>query len=487
MKLASRISLFFLAALAVVLVGFSVSTYAIVRAQLDRQLYDRCDATLDTICASIEWTDAGLEWEPAERNLTFSAAVFDKTLMWLVLNSSGERIDGSSQSGPLLKALADAGDDGTTGSRDAAWDGQRWRISRRELQSPKATEDVVLKNSANPNRYARLSVVVATSLEPIAAQLRNLALALLAISGVVWCAAALFGGWLCRKMLAPLTRMTNAISSISPSKLSQRLDPIRTEDQLGELTKAFNELLDRLQASFERQRRFAADASHQLRTPLTSMLGHAEVCLRRDRSTSEYRSVIENIRDQSTQLSQIIEMLLFLAREGADVIGPSCHPFELNDWLVGYLPHWNQHARFADVQLEVDPEAELAIRAHEGLLGQALDNLVDNAFKYSEPGSPIVVRTYRTNGVIALEVEDSGCGISPAEIAHVRVPFFRSDDVRRQGVSGVGLGLSVTQQIVTAFGATLTIRSVPGRGSVVTIAFPAEVTIEPPSRQGRQN
>src|SRR6185436_818069 len=134
--------------------------------------------------------------------------------------------------------------------------------------------------------------------------------------------------------------------------LSQRLVPLSTKDQLGELCRAFNQMLDRVQASFERQRRFAGDASHQLRTPLTSMLGQVDVALRRDRSPEEYRSTLVCVREQSARLNRIIEMLLFLAREGADVIWSDCICFELNDWLVNYLPQWRQHPRFNDIRLD---------------------------------------------------------------------------------------------------------------------------------------
>ena len=272
---------------------------------------------------------------------------------------------------------------------------------------------------------------------------------------------------------APLTQMSRSISAISPADLSQRLTPIATQDQLGELSRAFNQLLDRLEASFERQRRFAANASHQLRTPLTSMRGYVEVALRRDRSVSEYQGVLEKVQTQSVQLCQIIELLMSLAREGADVIAADCRVFELNEWLDDYLPRWHQYPRSGDIRLDNDREAELLIKAHKALLGQAIDNLIDNACKYSDPNSEIVVRTTRTGETVTIEVEDNGCGIPESELARVRDPFYRSDEVRRRGIGGAGLGLCVTQQIISAFGAQLSIESVAGRGTIASIVFQA--------------
>jgi heavy metal sensor kinase len=473
-RLDTRISLVFLVAIAAVLMGFSASIYWIVRVHLHRQLDAAAVAALDTLTASIEFTAEGLEWEPSERRLSFGAADANKSLVWGVFDKTGNHIAGAAESASMLTVAGHEKPEGLAEQGDADWNGGPWRISRRELRSDAKPNPLMDSTDPTNRRYDRLYVAAGLSLEPVAKQLRELALVLAGISITVWLIAALLGGWLCRNALAPLTEMSNSISAISPADLSQRLAPIETKDQLGELSRAFNQMLDRLQTSFERQRRFATDASHQLRTPLTSMLGHVEVALRRDRSTAEYRSVLENVQVQSVHLGQIIEMLLFLAREGADVIGADCRCFELNDWIDDYLPRWKQHPRFKDIVLDIDHEAELIIRAHQGLLGQAIDNLIDNACKYSEPKSEIIIRTFRDSDTVTLEIEDNGIGIAEPELAQVLDPFFRSEDVRRRGISGAGLGLSLTQQIVSAFGAQLSVESTLGHGSFVTITFRAE-------------
>jgi two-component system, OmpR family, sensor kinase len=472
-KLAARISLFFLIALAAVLVGFSSSIYWFLRAHLHRQLNDAAVAAVDTLSASIEFTADGLEWEPSERRLSFGATGLGETLVWGLFDGDGNHIDGTTNGSSMLTATRNGEQGNFAEQEDATWDGELWRISRRALHSEATVAS--LKNDKGPatRRYDRLYIAVGVPLEPVVAQVRALALTLAGISIAVWMIAALLGGWLCRNALAPLTHMSNAISAISPADLSQRLSPIATKDQLGKLSHSFNQLLNRLEASFDRQRRFAADASHQLRTPLTAMLGHVEVALRRPRSIPEYQSVLENVQLQSTKLNQIIGMLLFLAREGSDVIGADCHCFELNEWLDEYLPQWRQHPRFSDLRLDVDRDAELLIRAHSGLLGQAIDNLIDNACKYSEPTSQIVVRTTRNSEFVMLEVEDNGYGIPESELPRIFDPFFRSDDARRRGIGGAGLGLSVTHQIISAFDAKLSIESTPERGSIAIVVFRA--------------
>src|SRR5262249_23486546 len=156
------------------------------------------------------------------------------------------------------------------------------------------------------------------SLEPVHATLNRLAVVLAILSTGLWLTAALVGRRLCRRGLAPLTRMAESARTIRAADLTQRLPPPATRDHLAELGLAFNDLLGRLQESFERQRRFTGDASHQLRTPLAAMLGQVEVVLRRDRPAEEYQRVLALVHKQAGQLHLMVEMLLFLARADAE-------------------------------------------------------------------------------------------------------------------------------------------------------------------------
>jgi signal transduction histidine kinase len=305
-------------------------------------------------------------------------------------------------------------------------------------------------------------------------QLRLLAIALAGLSALIWLLAAFFGRSLCRKALSPLTRMTVSIGSISADDLNQRLPAMNTHDELDGLSRAFNELLNRLQISFERQRRFAAEASHQLRTPLTAMLGQVDVTLRRNRSSDEYHTTLTSVHDQATRLRQIAEMLLFLTREEPDAALPDFELLDVNAWLLEHLATWGSNSRFNDLKLDADTSTPLWIRAHKGLLSQAVDNLLDNACKYSDASSKIVVRTARCENEVQLEVDDSGYGIPDNEINRVLDPFFRSYDAQRRGIQGAGLGLSIVQRIVVAFGAKLTIKSRIGQGSRFIVVFPSE-------------
>ncbi len=316
----------------------------------------------------------------------------------------------------------------------------------------------------------RLILAVGIPIDPVLKPLQSLLLALAASSIGVWLFAAAVGRWLCAKALSPMTRMAHTAHSISAADLSQRLSSPGTHDELEELSGAFNDLLTRLQVSFDRQQRFAAEASHQLRTPLTAMLGQLDVALRRDRNSEEYRLALELVHHQAAKLRQIVEMLLFLTREKADAAPLQFERIELRDWLAEHLLHtWQQHPRRNDIQFEADSGEPIWVAAHSGLLAQAVDNLLDNACKYSQPGSAIILRAGPQADKIALAVEDRGCGIAAMELPHVFDPFFRCSDTTRRGIAGTGLGLPVARRIVAAMNGSLDVQSTPGEGSRFTI------------------
>ena len=176
-----------------------------------------------------------------------------------------------------------------------------------------------------------------------------------------------------------------------------RLPVPGTGDELDDLGRVFNDLLDRLQGAFdrlndvlERQRRFAGDASHQLRTPLAALLGQVQLARRRDRSPEEYRRVLDRVHDEGTRLRQIVESLLLLAEPGGTRI--ELEIVDLRGWLPEHLARWSGHPRAGDLRVEVEDDRPLDVRVHSPLLAQLVDNLLDNALKYSPPGSPVVVR-----------------------------------------------------------------------------------------------
>jgi signal transduction histidine kinase len=300
----------------------------------------------------------------------------------------------------------------------------------------------------------------------------------------VWTAAAVVGRWLGRRAVMPVHRMASAAAEMTATDIGRRLPTPGTGDELEVLGLAFNGLLDRLNGAFDRlneaydrQRSFAGDASHQLRTPLAALLGQVQLALRRDRSPEEYRRVLDLVQAEGARLRLIVESLLSLSQpEGLRI---ETRWVDLGDWIPDHVRRWSAHARAPDFEVDVPEEAGLFVLAQPHLLAQVLDNLLENACKYSNPGTPIVVRARRGGGSVAMTVEDRGPGLAPEDLASVFEPFFRAEQARRAGHPGVGLGLTVARRIAGTFGGTLEALSRPGAGCLFTLRLPELLMPEP--------
>jgi signal transduction histidine kinase len=269
---------------------------------------------------------------------------------------------------------------------------------------------------------------------------------------------------------------------MTAASLDHRLPPVSTGDELEELSQAFNALLGRVHETYERQRRFTAEASHQLRTPLTALLGHVEVALRRDRDADEYRRVLGTVHRQADRLRRVVESLLFLARADADAGLPDRERVDLGAWLPEFVcTAWSGHPRASDIRVDASPGwADV----HPVLLGELTNVLVDNACKYSPPGTPITARVELCEGVVELSVADAGVGIREEDVSRLFEPFVRSAEARERGVEGLGLGLSVAKRIAEAHGGTLGVTSTVCGGSQFTLRLPVGI---PPNTQGTQD
>jgi heavy metal sensor kinase len=360
-----------------------------------------------------------------------------------------------------------------TADEQKDWQGEPWQFRCRRLTatSPDAPRQPVATRFGWT--YPALTITAGVSLEPVRATLRLLAGTLAGLSVGVWVVAAFVGRAVCRRGLLPVTRMAASARAMTAADLADRLPTAGSGDELDDLGRSFNGLLDRLQESFERQRRFTGDASHQLRTPLAAILGQLEVALRRERSAEEYRRVLDTVHERAGHLRRIVESLLFLARADADARLPERERIDLGEWLPEHLRTWSEHPRSGDIVLASSDDGPHCVDAQPALLGELLNTLLDNACKYSPPGSPIAVRVRRDGSEACVEVEDRGCGIAEADQPHLFTPFYRSADARRRGVEGLGLGLSIAQRLAGAFGGALTVRSRAGEGSCFTLRLPA--------------
>jgi signal transduction histidine kinase len=471
MTLTGRLLSFYLTALAVILLGFSAGLYLLARTYLYRQVDNRVNAALETLVAAAEINSEGVEWEPNERLLALGEDSAEDQVRWLIRDDSGRMIDCSRNLGADIGVLLNS---------DSTDKNGRWQLDSRTLYPGPVTlptrSDPKDAEAPKPEvRYAALNLTAAVSLTPVRTTLRNLAITLCGLSVVLWSIALVLGRRLCHSALRPVTQMAEMAKGMDANDRTRRLPCPPTRDELEDLVRAFNGLLDRLHEAFERQSQFTGDASHQLRTPLTAMIGQIEVALRRRRSPEEYEQTLQTVADQAAHLRQLVELLLFLARADAEARLPELEVVELSRWLPEKLAAWSQHPRHVDIRTDVQvasgSDSDL-VRVHPPLLGQLVDNLVDNACKYTPPGTPICVRWQQNANRVFLTVEDRAGNMDPEDLPHIFEPFFRSVQARREGKAGVGLGLTVARRIAEAFGGMLTANCKPGEVTCFTLELP---------------
>jgi len=464
--LTTRLLLYFLGTLALVLVGFSTALYVLATFHLHRQTEDRIDAMLNTLVAAVEVKPDRVEWDVEQRQIVFDTRAVGGPVVWMVRGDEARVIDGSDKPERLAESIAARTAEGS------------WQFRERRIALPAGVATTAAsrdKSGASPDKrkYSALTITAGVPLEPVRKTLRLLAATLVGLSLAVWIVAALAGRAVCRRGLLLVTRMASAARDMTAADLGARLPAAGSGDELDDFSRAFNGLLDRLQESFERQRRFTGDASHELRTPLAAILGQLEVAMRRDRSAEEYRQVLATVRERAGHIRHIVESLLFLARADADARLPDRERVDLAEWLPAHVRNWSEHPRAADIVVANGDDAPVHVEVQPAMLGQLLDILIDNACKYTPPGSPITLRLNHSGPDVSVSVEDEGCGLAEDDLPHLFTPFYRSADARRRGIEGLGLGLSIARRLAEAFGGTMSVRAVAGKGSCFTLRLPA--------------
>lgn len=284
--------------------------------------------------------------------------------------------------------------------------------------------------------------------------------------------AAGFGGLLlARKSLAPVVAMSNQAAQIGARNLHERLRVRNAADELGRLASVFNELLSRLDHSFEAMKAFVADASHELRTPISIIRGEAEVALLQARDSAEYKAALVTIQDEAKQLSRLVDDLLALARADAGERPLKVDEFYLNDLVEECCRTAQVLAAQKSLSLEMRPAADLPFRGDEDLLRRMIFNLLDNAIKYTPSGGAVTVNLGERNGIVELTVSDTGIGI-PAEAApQIFERFFRVAKARSRADGGTGLGLAIARWAAEAHNGSITVASRPGEGSTFTVSL----------------
>jgi len=314
-------------------------------------------------------------------------------------------------------------------------------------------------------------IVVGCSIAALRARLDSLLALVLGIGALVLVLGLLGGLWLARRTLAPVKALAHAAAAVNEHDLETRLDERSAPAELRPLSRAFNAALDRLETAFLKQARFTADASHELRTPVSIIRLQAEQALAQERTPEEYRAALMACLRGAERMTGLVEGLLALARADAGEEHPAREPVQL-DLLVQETAELLRPAAVA-AEVELGCATRPAWVAGDArLLAEVLGNLVHNGIRYNRPGGRVDVELSLENGSALLAVRDTGIGIDPKDLPHLFERFFRVDPARSRAHGGSGLGLSITHWIVEAHGGTLEVQSRPRAGSTFTVKLP---------------
>jgi two-component system heavy metal sensor histidine kinase CusS len=283
----------------------------------------------------------------------------------------------------------------------------------------------------------------------------------------------LVGYKIARHGIRPVEEMATTARHISSTNLRERILAEGYPSELASLASTFNQMLDRLEESFERISRFSADIAHDLRTPVNNIRGEAEVALARARTIDEYRDVLESCLEEAVRLSDLVGDLLFLARAESPLTHLHRERVNVAELLDGVREYYEASAAEGNVSLTtvVGDEAVVA-ELDRTLLQRAVGNLVSNALAHTPPGGAVELRSNADSSTIHIAVSDTGVGIPAEALPRVFDRFFRVDSSRSQGSGGTGLGLAIVQSIAQLHGGNVSISSQPGRGTTVTLHMP---------------
>lgn len=303
-------------------------------------------------------------------------------------------------------------------------------------------------------------------------QLNSILEAMVIVFLIVTITLFLASRWLAQSTLSPIKSVVRQMQLIKSTNLHLRVDEGKGKDEISELASNFNRLLEHLENAFELQRTYVANASHELRTPITSIIGEVELALNKERSPEEIKKTLQLVLEESERLRDTISGLMELAQVDMDYTIAQQSPIRMDELLWDVQAYWVQKIGAVALQINIehmpDDETMLTIPANYQLLFIALNNLIGNAFKFSNQ-QPVKCNFYADEALIRIQIADSGIGIPSGDLDLVFKSFYRA--ANSHNFVGSGIGLYVTQKIIQLFKGTLQVESVEGQGTVITVKF----------------
>ncbi|MGA9531114.1 MAG: ATP-binding protein [Anaerolineales bacterium] len=336
----------------------------------------------------------------------------------------------------------------------------RWRIYSQPIPSPGGTDVTWLQAAQSLSRVDQTVAGLRTQLLlglPVI-------LLLLAAGGVV----------LADRALRPIDHITRTTQELSARDLSQRIDYVGPDDEVGRLASTIDGMLARLEQAFDHERRFTADAAHELRTPLTALKGQIQVALGQERTAEVYRQTLEIMQRQVDRLIGLSDGLLFLARADHDHVNAGTTTVDLSELVEILSEQTLPLAESRELQLTSSVERGLVVEGDQDLLIRLVFNLLDNAFKYTPAGGRVSLSLQRDRHEAMIKVMDTGLGIAAGNLPHVFERFYRVDDDRSSNSGGTGLGLAMAAEIAQLHHGSITVESETGKGTTFTVRLPLQ-------------
>jgi len=443
-----RLTAWFVVALFLIMLAFSLGVYAFVRSSLWKQMDHRLNEDLATVETLLREEPDELVEMGEHGTIRFLRVMQENQILYETRGWSSAQLD---------VAIEDIKPDSFYFWKSPI--GRRYRLKAASLHVQNDTYLMVIAQDAGP----------------IHDSLRILSLTLIISAPCVLVLAVIGGYFLAGRVLSPISAMASKAQEITAERLSERLPVDNPDDEFGCLATVVNETLARLQDSFDRLRRFTADASHELRTPLTALRSVGEVGLREELGPAAHRDVIGSMLEEADRLASLVDDLLTLTRvdSGRIALRPEIVNLgELVDDVVDCLGVLAEE-RQQDLSAEVEQDADAMV--DRATLRQALINLLDNAIKYTETGGKIRLKTAKTpDGRAIVEIIDNGPGIAGEHCEAIFDRFYRIEPGRSSETGGAGLGLAIVRHVVEINGGRVELESKLGQGSTFRIVLPAQ-------------